>query len=70
MPQIQKVTCATSFIFKDFLMWVIFNVFIKLVTTLLLFPVLVFWPLGMWDLSSLTRDRTHIPYIISYSLFL
>ena len=22
-----------------------------------------FWPQGMWDLSSLTRDPTHIPYI-------
>ena len=24
-----------------------------------LFYVLVFWPHGMWDLSSLTRDQTH-----------
>ena len=26
---------------------------------LLLFYVLIFWPHGMWDLNSLTRDRTH-----------
>ena len=24
------------------------------------FYALVFWPLGMWNLSSLTRDQTHI----------
>ena len=38
------------------LMWTIFKVFIEFVTILLLFHVLVFWPRGMWDLSSLTRD--------------
>ena len=27
-----------------------------------------FWPQGMWDLSSLTRDPTHIPYIGRWSL--
>ena len=32
--------------------------FIEFVTILLLFYVLVFWPQGMWDLSSPTRDRT------------
>ena len=38
---------------KDFfLMWTIFKVFIEFVTILLLFYVLVFWPWGMWDLSS------------------
>ena len=42
-------------------MWAIFNVFIEFVTTLLLFSVLVFWPRGMWDLSSLTRDQTISP---------
>ena len=30
---------------------------------MLLFYVLVFWPQGMWNLSSLTRDRTCIPCI-------
>ena len=39
-------------------MWTIFKVFIEFVTILLLFYVLVFWPQGMWDLSSPTRDRT------------
>ena len=41
------------FFFKNFfLMWTIFKVFIEFVTILLLFYVLVFWPRGMWDLSS------------------
>ena len=31
------------------------KVFIEFVITLLLFSVLVFWPLGMWDLSSQIR---------------
>ena len=48
-------------LFKDFLMWTILMVFTEFVTILLLFSVLVFWPGGMWDLSSLTRDRTSTP---------
>ena len=44
-------------------MWTIFKVFIELVTIVLLFYGLGFWLRGMWDLSSPTRDRTHIPYI-------
>ena len=44
----------------DFFFVKIFWVFIEFVTTLLLFYVfLVFWPRGMWDLISLTRERTH-----------
>ena len=50
-------------LFFFFLMWTIFKVFIEFVTILLLFYVLVFWPRGMWDLSSPTRDRTHTPCI-------
>ena len=41
-------------------MWTIFKVFSKFVTVLLSFYVLVFWPRGMWDLGSLTRDQTCI----------
>ena len=37
-------------------MWTIFKVFIEFATILLLFNVLVFWPGGMWDLSSPTRE--------------
>ena len=47
-------------------MWAIFKAFIESVTILLillLFYVLVFWPRGMRDLSSLNRDRTHTPCI-------
>ena len=47
--------------FFFFLMWTIFKVFIEFVTILLLFYVLVFWPQGMWDLSSPARDRTRTP---------
>ena len=46
----------------------IFKVFIECVTVLLLFYVLVFWPQGMWDLSSLTRDQTCTPFIGRQSL--
>ena len=49
-------------------MWTIFKVFIESVTVLLLLYVLVFWPGGMWDLSSQTRDQTHIPCIGGGSL--
>ena len=51
-----------------FLMWTIFKVIIEFVTILLLFYVLVFWPWGMWDLSSPTRDQTHTPCIGKRSL--
>ena len=36
----------------------ILKVFIKFVIALLLFYILVFWPWGTWDVSSLTRDLT------------
>ena len=38
-----------------------FKVLIEFVTILFLFSVLVFWPGGMWDLRSLTRDQTGTP---------
>ena len=46
------------FCFFVFLTWTILKVFIEFMTILLLFYVLVFWPQGMWDLSSSTRDQT------------
>ena len=49
-------------------MWTIFKVFIEFVTILLLLYVLGFWLRGMWDLSSLTRDRTRTPCIGRRSL--
>ena len=39
------------------------KVFVESVAILLLSYVLVFWPWGVWDLSSLTRNRISIPYI-------
>ena len=58
------------FLFKIFffLMWTIFKVFIEFVTVLLLFYVLLFWPWGMWDLSSPARDWTHTPCIGRWGL--
>ena len=48
------VLSIPSFFF--FLVWIILKVFIEF-TVLLLFYVLVFWPRGMWDLSSLCTGR-------------
>ena len=42
-------------------MWTIFQVFIEFVKVLLLFYVLVFWPRGTCDRTSLTRDRARTP---------
>ena len=49
-------------------MWTNIKVFTELVIILFLFYVLVFWPQGMQDLSSLTRGRTLTPCIRSWSL--
>ena len=53
---------------KKFLMWTVFKVFIKFAAILLLFHVLVLWPQGMWDPSSLTRDRSYTLCIKKQSL--
>ena len=45
-----------------------FKVFIELVTILLPFYVLIFWPWSMWDLSSLIRDWTCISCVERQSL--
>ena len=42
-----------------FLMWTIFKVFNLLQYCFCCVRVLVFWPWGMWDLNSQTRDQTH-----------
>ena len=46
----------------------IFKVFIEFVTILLMSYILVFWPWGVWDLSSPSRDRTPTPCIRRWSL--
>ena len=46
----------------------IFIVFIKFVTVLLLFYVLVIWLQCMWDLRFPTGDRTHTPCVGRQSL--
>ena len=64
-----KDLAKSSFRFKDFfLRCTNLKVFIDFVTILLLFYVLVFWPRGMWDLSSPTRHRTQAPYVRRQSL--
>ena len=65
---VTKTQVFLIFLFYYFFMWTIFKVFIEFVTILLLLYVLVFWPRGMWDLSSLTRNWTRIPYIGRQSL--
>ena len=49
--------------FFFFFLWTISKVFIEFVTILLLFYVLVFWPQGMWNLNSPTRDQTRTPCV-------
>ena len=49
---------ASFFFLRFFLMWIILKVFIEFAVILLLFYVLAFWPQGMWNPSSLTRDWT------------
>ena len=44
-------------------MWIFLKSFIEFVAILLLFYVLVFWPPGMWDLSSPTGNGTLTPCI-------
>ena len=53
------------FYFRVFYMWIIFKVFIELVTILLLFDILIFWLRDLCDLSSSTRDQTHTPALES-----
>ena len=48
------IDVALFFFIKTFLMWIIFKVFIELLTVLLLVYVWFFWSRGMWNLSSLT----------------
>ena len=45
------------------LLLLFFKVFIEFVTILLLLYVLFFWLQGMWDLGSLSRDRTCTPCV-------
>ena len=64
------VTMKFFFFFPLKIFWCgpILKSLLNFVTTLLLFYILVFWPQGIWDLSSLTRDRTCTPCIGRRSL--
>ena len=57
------VVLLLQFFSWRFFFWsgLFFKVFIELVTKLLLFYVLAFWPQGMWDPSSPTSDWTRTP---------
>ena len=46
------------FFFKIFFYVDHFKVFIEFITIFFLLYIFVYWPCGMWDLSSLTRDGT------------
>ena len=59
------------FFFKIFKMWTIFKIFTEFVTILLLLLflcVFVFWPRGVWDPNSLTRDWTCTSCIRKWSV--
>ena len=66
----KSLAWSTRSFFFFFLMWTIFKVSIEFVTVLLLFNVLDFWPGGMWDPSSLTRDRTCTPPALEGEVFI
>ena len=57
-----SVTQPSFFLNQRFFFFFDVDHFLSLyfITILLLFYVLVFWPQGMWNLSSPTRDQTHI----------
>ena len=42
-------------------MWTIFKSLLNLLPSCFCFMFWFFWPQGMWDLTSLTRDGTHTP---------
>ena len=79
-----SLTCIIYLLLKFFFkIWAIWKDFIEFVTILLqyiyiyihihiyiyiYFMFWVFWPWGMWNLCSLTRDRTHTPCIGRWSL--
>ena len=56
------------FFFKMFFMWTIFKVFTEFGTILFPLYVLVFWPRGMWDLSSPASNQTRSPCFGGQSL--
>ena len=66
-PAVSEVSNSPAFFDKwnFFIKVFFFNVdhlkkyFFEFITILLLFYVLAFWPQGMWNHSSPTRDRTH-----------
>ena len=67
----EKGSDAGAYFFKGFffnLMWTILKVFTEFVVVLLLFYVLVFWPRGVWYLSSPSGDGTHAACIGRRSL--
>ena len=67
-PFAHDVAFSRNVLFKFFLLMSILKIIIEFFTILLLFCVLVFWPWGMWDLSSPTSDWTFIPCIGRWGL--
>ena len=67
--KVMLMICILDFFFEYFFdVDHFFKVFIEYFTIFLLFYVLDFWPLGMWDLSSPSRNQTHTLGIGRWSL--
>ena len=64
-PETREEGSTTWFVFFFFflmnlLLWTILKFFVEFVTVFLLFYILVFWPRGMCNLSSPTKDQTDL----------
>ena len=55
LKRLSSSSSSMNSIFSFLLMWTTNEVFIEFFTTLLPFYILVFWPQGMWGLSSPSR---------------
>ena len=64
----KKILATLTLFFWWFLCGPFLKSLLNFVTILPLFYVLLLWPRGMWDRSSLTRDGTHSPCIGTGSL--
>ena len=61
-------TGASFFFLKMFLMWIFLKTLLNLLQYCFCFMFLIFWPWGMWDFSSPTRDWTSTTYVGGHSL--
>ena len=65
----KSVSSVLPLVLKDLYFFIFLNkVFIEFVAVLLLLHLFVFWPQGMWDPSSPTRDWTCMPCLGKWNL--